>query len=188
MAANELPQLRVVRQVNPGRFLGMNYTGALQSLRDATNAANALDDSGEIVAARIGAFLEIVKIDLRRIPRIARLQRHRPAPVIGVRFQQREGEVVAAVTDLVGIAGKISRKARQQRHDEQIRICLARARPQGEGDRRAVGNIHAATREPLAIDGVVDREARTLQTGPRLCRLVNKPDLVTVLQISTDAL
>src|SRR4051812_43943245 len=101
-----------------------------------------------------------------------------------MRLQQREGEVVAAVADFVGVARKISRETRQQRHDKQIGVWLARARSQGKGYRRAVGNIHAAPCEPVAIDRIVGSEARVLQAGPRPRCLVNDAYLITVLQIS----
>src|SRR5229473_2653716 len=100
MLANELPQLFIVLQ---------------------------FDSGGEIVAVLIGPFVKIVKINPRRITRIARLQRDRSAAVIGVRFQQRKREVVTTLADFVRVAGKISREARQYRHNKQIWICPARA-------------------------------------------------------------
>ena len=69
--ANELPQLFVVLEIDTGYLFAMKYAGALQLIRHPSNAANALGHRGEIVTALIGAFLEIVKIDPRRLTRIA---------------------------------------------------------------------------------------------------------------------
>lgn len=99
MFANELPQLLVVLQFYSGYLFGKNEVGALQFIGHPPNMANALDYGGEIVSPLIGPFLEIVKIDHRRIPRIARLQRYGSTAVVGMRFQQREGEMVATVSD-----------------------------------------------------------------------------------------
>src|SRR5258708_11438314 len=69
--ANELPQWPVVLQVCSRRFFTTNQSAALQPFRHSPNAANALDDCREIAAVLIGSFLEVAKIDLRRIAWIA---------------------------------------------------------------------------------------------------------------------
>ncbi len=99
MFANELPQLLVVLQFDSGYLLGKNEVGALQFIRHPPNSASAFNHGGEIVTAEIGPFLEIVEIDPRWVPRIARLQHNCPTAVVGMRFQQREGEMVATVSD-----------------------------------------------------------------------------------------
>ena len=70
--AHELAQPVLVLQIRPGDFFGTNQTPALQLICHASDAANALNYGGEIVAARIGAFLEIFEIDARRIARVRR--------------------------------------------------------------------------------------------------------------------
>src|SRR5216683_477979 len=127
MLANELPQLFIVLQFDSGNLLGKNEIRALQSVRHAPDVANTFDYGGEIVAVLIVPFVKMVKINPRTLPRIAPLKRDRSAAVIGVRFQQRKREVVTTLADFVRVAGKISREARQYRHNKQIWICPARA-------------------------------------------------------------
>ncbi len=69
--ANELPQLFVVLQVCSRRIFVANQSAAPQLCRHFPDVANTFDDGGEIFAALIGPFLEVAKIDLRRIARIA---------------------------------------------------------------------------------------------------------------------
>jgi hypothetical protein len=69
--AHELAQVVLVLQMRPGRFFGMNQALPLQLICHTPNAANALNYGSEIIAAFIGSFLEIVKVDLWRVPRIA---------------------------------------------------------------------------------------------------------------------
>jgi hypothetical protein len=68
--AHELAQLVIILQMRPGRFFDMNQALPLQLICHTPNAANALNYGGEIIAAFIGSFLEIVKVDLWRVARI----------------------------------------------------------------------------------------------------------------------
>src|SRR5260370_31456170 len=95
--ANKLPQLYVVLQFSSRYLLRKNEVRALQFFRDASNSANAFNHGGEIVTAEIGPFLEIVEIDPRWVPRIARLPRDGSTPAGGMRFQQRDGETALSV-------------------------------------------------------------------------------------------
>ena len=69
--AHELAQPVLVLQIRPGDFFGTNESPALQLICHASDAANALNYGGEIIPALIGSFLEIVKVDLWGIARIA---------------------------------------------------------------------------------------------------------------------
>jgi hypothetical protein len=68
--AHEASQLSIVFQICSRRLFVMNDSQAPQSFRHLPNATNPFDDSSEIVAVLVGSFLEIVKIDERRIARI----------------------------------------------------------------------------------------------------------------------
>ena len=104
--ANELPQLFVALQLCSGDLLGKNEVDVYAVHPTCDEHGECQTTAARITSGLIGSFLEIVKIDPRRLTRVARLQRDRPTAVVGVRFQHREGEIVTTVADF----GRNSRK------------------------------------------------------------------------------
>src|SRR5271165_6738238 len=158
-----------------------------QAFPHRPHAADALDDRSEVLAAVPSSFLEISKVDGRRIARVLGGERHAAAAIVRVRLEDREGEVAVALANDVRVAGVIAGEARDQTEHKEIGILFRDARAQRERDRAAVRKVHALVAKPRAIDGIIDRKLSALETFPGLLRLVDDADLVAVLKIASDS-
>ena len=196
---HELADLVVGLHFGAGQFLLDNDAGIHGGLGEHAHELDAGHHRIEVVAPAfgvvgvaaflgVGAFLEIMEIDLRRIARVRRAQFDGAAVVFGVGLEDAPGQIILLIGDQLRVAGEIAREFSDQREDEQVgqRAFFQRALDEREG--RAIGGVDAlAPARPLLALRIVAREGGVLQDGPVLPQLVGDADLVAVLQILADA-
>ena len=99
IVADELAQLPVTLVVVAGQALFGDIAPIPQLRGDAPDELDTVDDTVEILARLIAAFVEIMKIDLRRIARIGGPQRDSAGVVLGMGFQNDPAQMIAAGGD-----------------------------------------------------------------------------------------
>ena len=121
IGADIILQLFVALARVTGLFLFGDRTFGLEFRRQLANKADAGDDRIEVLPRRVAALLEIMEVDQRGVARIGAAQHDFAGAILGMRLQDRPGQIIGLGDGERRIAGEIAAEQPDQGKAEEIR-------------------------------------------------------------------